>query len=102
MIVHIVLCKPRDDLSGFEIEELAHVLEGLRNVAGVRDFSSGLDFSGREKSYSHAAVMRFANRDTLQDYLQDAEHLRLVDLLNRLAPDRLIVDYETATSGISI
>ena len=65
MIVHIVLCKPREDLSATEIEELAQVLEGFRNVPGVRDFSSGADFSGRGKGYSRAAVMRFANRDTL-------------------------------------
>lgn len=95
MIVHVVLARAREDLTSAEEQELAETLAGLKRVPGVRDFSSGPDISGRGKGYTHAAVMRMESRDGLQAYLSDELHLRIVETLNRLAPDRLIIDYET-------
>ena len=95
MIVHVVLVRPRPDLSESEQSELSDAVRGLAEVTGVQDFTWGPDFSGRGKGYTHAAVMRFVDRDALQAYQDDPEHKRIVQVFNRVAPDRLIVDYET-------
>lgn len=95
MIVHIVLMKQRNDLSADELTELTAAIASLQHIRGVQYFSYGSDISARSKGYTHAAVITFADRDALQAYGVDDEHLRVVQILNRLAPDRLIVDYET-------
>lgn len=101
MIVHILLCKPREDLTAAEAAELASAVAALDGVPGVERMTHGPDFSGRGRGYTHGAVMHFADRDALQHYAEDEEHLRIVTILQRLTLDRLVVDYETATSGIS-
>ena len=40
-----------------------------------------------------------ADREALQNYLQHPGHLGIVAVLNRLMPERLVVDYETGSSG---
>lgn len=101
MIIHIVLGKPRDDLSGDERQELDEALSALDGVPGVMAMTWGRDISGRGKGYTTAAVMQFESRETLDQYQIHPEHQRVVQVLNRLMPDRLIVDYVTDTSGIS-
>ena len=94
MIAHLVLLQARADLTAYEERELGEAVMGLASVPGVRNFSWGPDFSGRGKGYTHAAVMYFDSRDGLQGYLDDAGHKEIVQTLNRLAPERLIIDYE--------
>jgi hypothetical protein len=38
--------------------------------------------------------MHFESRDALTAYQEHPEHKRIVEVLNRLAPERLVVDYE--------
>ena len=100
MIVHLVLGRPRENLSSYEAQELTEAVKRLREVPGVRDFTCGEDFSGRGKGYTRAAVMHFASREDLQAYLAHDLHRTIVETLNRLMPERLVIDYETGTSGI--
>lgn len=102
MIHHVLLVARRPDLTAMEEEELREALESLRAIGSVLDLTWGEDFSGRGKGYTHAAVMQFAGRDELRRYAGDQAHLRVVVVLDRLAPERLVVDYETETSGISV
>jgi hypothetical protein len=101
VIVHILIGKMRDDLSAAEEQELSEALWSLRDLPQVAGLSWGPDFSGRSKGYTHGAVVYFENRDKLKAYQRDERHLKVVETLNRLMPDRLVVDYETETSGIS-
>lgn len=95
MIVHIVLVKQRDDLTADERQELTNAIASLQSVRGVQQFSYGPDISGRSKGYTHAAVIYLADRDALQAYQVDPDHVRVVRVLDRLAPEKLVVDYET-------
>jgi hypothetical protein len=101
VITHLVLGKARADLSPAESHELGEALDAIAHVPGVLHLSWGQDFSGRGKGYTHGAVVQLPDRDALHAYLTDPEHRRVVDVLNRLMPERLVIDYETATSGIS-
>ncbi len=96
MIVHILLGKEREGLTDDERQELRDVISQLREVPGVQDFSAGPNFSQRSQGYQQAAVMYFADRDALDGYLKHDKHLAVVAVLNRLLPERLIADYETA------
>ncbi len=96
MIVHILLGKEREGLSDDERQELAQAIGRLRDVPGVQRLSAGPNFSERSRGYQQAAVMYFEDRKALDGYLKDERHLDVVAVLNRLLPDRLIADYETA------
>jgi hypothetical protein len=100
MIVHIVLGRAREDLSGDEQQELAEALEALRNVPGVASMSWGANFSERSKGYTHGAVIHFEDREALGVYQQHEKHRAIVQTLDRLMPERLVLDYETWNSGI--
>jgi hypothetical protein len=95
VITHLLLLQARADLTEYEERELGEAVYGLTSVPGVQNFSWGPDFSGRGKGYTHAAVMYFDSRDALQTYMDNDRHKEIVRTLNRLAPERLVIDYET-------
>jgi hypothetical protein len=101
VIVHVLLIKPRDGSTDEERAELVGAAERLGSVPDVRNFSFGRDFSGRSRGYEYAAVMYFDARDALQAYADDAMHREIVAVFERLGAERLVVDYETGTSGSS-
>ncbi len=101
MIVHLLLCRPRTDGSAEERAELEGAIASLRDVPGVRDLTWGQDFSGRGKGYKYAAVIHFADRESLQAYMIHEVHQRVVAVLDRTMEERLVLDYDTETSGIS-
>lgn len=101
MIAHIVLCKPKDASSPANKTDLENALAQLSRVPGVQGFSTGEDFSGRGQGYTEAMIMYFRDRASLQTYMTHPEHLRVVDILNQVAPERLVIDYETGSNGIS-
>jgi Stress responsive A/B Barrel Domain len=101
VLVHIVLGKARQDLTASEQQELSAALASLGAVTGVQQMTHGPNFSERSKGYTHAAVLYFADRAALQGYQVADLHQRAVQVFDRLMPERMIVDYETETSGIS-
>lgn len=100
MIVHLVLGKARPHLSAYQEQELSEALSSLQRVPPVLEMSWGTNFSGRS-DYTHAAVIHLADRAALAAYLANDEHRKIVQTLDRLLPERVVVDYETGTSGIS-
>lgn len=96
MLIHVLLGKARDGLSPEELRELEAAVASLREVPGVEDFSWGVNFSERARGFTHGAVMGFADREALDGYQRDPLHVAVVEILNRVMPDRMIVDYEAA------
>lgn len=94
MLVHILIGKARDGLSAEETHELERALAALQEVPGVETFSYGVNFSERARGFTHGAVMEFADREALAGYQRDPKHVAVVEVLNRLMPDRMVVDYE--------
>jgi hypothetical protein len=97
----MLLGKAREGLSATERRELDEALQGLAELPGVQRMSWGVNTSERSRGYTHGAVMHFADRTALQGYQQADGHRAIVQVLDRLMPERLVVDYETETSGIS-
>ena len=101
MIVHILLVDAGADVSPAREQEILDAIESLGQVPGVQQLTCGRDFSGRGKGYTIAGVMHFAGQDELAAYAKDSLHLKVVETLIGLQVQRLVIDYETVTSGIS-
>jgi hypothetical protein len=101
MIVHIIVGTLREGIDPAGGAELEEAFASLNEVPGILELTYGPDFSGRGKGYNFGAVLKFANRAGLNSYLEHERHLHVVQILNRLLPDRLIIDYEIGTSGSS-
>jgi hypothetical protein len=102
MIVHILLVRARDDLSAAERATVEEKLASLGTVPEVQNMSWGPDFSGRSKGYTHGAVMHFADLAALNRYQQNEHHRSVVAYFDTVLADKLVVDYETESSGISV
>ncbi|HZU11381.1 MAG TPA: Dabb family protein [Chloroflexota bacterium] len=96
MIVHIVLFKARSNLSAYDEALLGEAIGSLAGISSVESMTWGPDFSGRAQGFTHAAILHFADRESLQRYLDDDVHKKAVESFNQLAPERLILDYEAA------
>jgi hypothetical protein len=101
MIVHILLGRARGDLSDDERRELGEAIASLGSVPGVQNLTWGPDFSGRGQGYTHGAVMYFADKPALDAYQKNEHHRAVVAILDGLLTDKLVVDYETESNGIS-
>ena len=96
MIEHILLLKWKEEAAEDAIANAIAQLCGLKDkIAGIVDFSSGVNFSDRARGFTHCVVMRFANCAALDAYYPHPEHQRVVQkLINPIRADSLIVDYE--------
>lgn len=98
MIVHILLLQARSNLSAYEERELGEALNMISALPMVEEMTWGPDFSGRGRGYTHGAVVHFSSREALQTYQDDATHKQAIEVFNRLAPERLVIDYEAGPS----
>ena len=101
MIAHVLLVAARPNLSDEDATELDAALAALALVPGVERLTYGENVSARSKGYTHAAVMFFVDDAALARYATHPHHLEIVGILDRLAPERLVVDYSTVSSGMS-
>jgi hypothetical protein len=101
MLIHIILLREREGMSDAERTEMEEAVAALATVPGVGQMTHGRDISGRGQGYTYAAVMRFVDTDALQAYQVHETHQQVVAAFNRLSIDRLVIDYETGSSGIS-
>ena len=69
MIEHIVLFRWKAEATAGQIETAMASLRGLAGrIPGILGLTCGEDFSGRSKGYTHALVVRFADRTALGAY----------------------------------
>jgi hypothetical protein len=101
MLIHIVLLREPQEMSDEQRSEMEEAVAALAAVPGVQNMTHGRDVSGRGQGYTHGAVMRFADNDALQAYQVHDKHKQVVATFNRLSVERLVIDYETGSSGIS-
>ena len=76
----------------------ARVVDNLDWLGGVRllDFlrDVGKHFAVNQMIQRDSVKARFESREALQSYQEHPEHQRIVEVLNRLTPQRLVLDYE--------
>ena len=96
MVEHILLMRWKDEASQGAIDNALAELRGLKSkIAGIVDLSCGVNFTERAKGYTHALVIRFADRPSLEAYFPHPEHRRVVQsVINPIRADTLILDYE--------
>ena len=96
MIEHIVLFQWTAEASQEAVDgAMAELRQLSGKIPGIVDVSSGTNFSDRAKGYTHALVMRFANRSALEAYGPHPEHQRVVqNFIKPIRADTLAFDYE--------
>jgi hypothetical protein len=102
VIAHIVLFRPRPDLSVSERESLAETFAAaLREIPAIRHASVGRRFThgrGYEQlmrvDYEYAAVLEFDDAQGLLAYLEHPAHQQLGEQFFSAFADALMYDFE--------
>jgi len=103
MISHLVLMKPRPDLSEVDRNGFAASFErAVRNIASVRNVHVGRRIlhgagyeSGTSFSADYLAVIDFDDLDGLRSYLQHPAHAELGSRFASSLAGAMVLDYET-------
>jgi hypothetical protein len=96
MIQHIVLFKFKENLSNEVVENTIQKLRDLEHiVSGIRNFSVGIDYTGKSKGYTIGLSGIYESKEHLQEYYVHPQHLQLVkELKDGIAEDWIANDYE--------
>jgi Stress responsive A/B Barrel Domain len=100
MIAHVVLFRPRVDLSKEAREALAASFEAaLTQIPSIRRARVG-----RRIDYTYAAVIEFDNRAGLMAYLDHPAHEQLASRFFSAFEEALMYDFELleGTAGLSV
>lgn len=104
MIAHVVLLKPRPDLTAEERREFVaafrHALDEVETVRGVRigtRVTHGAGYESRMRdSADFLAVIEFDDVAGLRAYLHHPAHVKVSELFGRLLSSALVFDFELA------
>lgn len=99
MIKHIVMFRLKDSAEGRGKREnlgiLKTVLESLpAKIPGIKCFEVGMN-EGESKSASD--IVLYSEFDTMQDlegYRRHPEHLKVVEMIEKICSERRVVDYK--------
>ncbi|CAE6947433.1 Stress-response A/B barrel domain-containing protein [Vibrio owensii] len=97
MIRHILLIKFKATATSEKIRQLCELFEAIPSkVEGVTEVECGLNNSpeGKNKGYTHAITMTFADEAGRQNYLPHPEHDALKEVFRPLLEDIIVFDYE--------
>ena len=96
MIRHIILIKFKSTAKTTEINQLKASFESMPvKIRGVHSVEWGLNDSpeGKNKNYTHAVLMNFADEAGRDSYLPHPEHLELKKLFRPILEDLVVFDY---------
>ena len=107
MLFHIVLFRPRPNLSAAEISDLIRAVEDAhRAIPSIRRFHVGrrvVHGAGYEavmrESFDYAAVIEFDDLAGLKDYLEHPAHRSLGPRFMQSFESSMIFDYEMTDAG---
>lgn len=99
MIRHIVLWRFKDQAGGASREEnLSRAVslfeEILPKLTGVLHFSAGVNGPKSEEASDLALLVDFDSWNSLREYQDHPEHLRVVSFLRSVRTERRVVDFE--------
>ena len=95
MIVHIVLFKWKKDASKKEIDSIIEDLRGLRHkLHGIVGLRSGHNFSDWSDGYTNALVVSFKDKESLENYRTNPEHLKIVERIKKIEGHSIGIDFE--------
>jgi hypothetical protein len=107
MVAHVVLFRPRPDVTALDAQAMCDALSAAANeIPSVRRFHVGNRLTHGAQyerlmanDYPYAAVIEFDDLPGLQAYLQHPAHQALGDLFYRLLDEALAYDYEMDEAG---
>ena len=99
MIKHIVLWKIKDGVEGKTKKEsiltLKEALEGLKGkIKEIQFLEAGLNFNPADTACDLSLYTEFKSRQDLDLYQKHPEHMKVVELVKKLAAERRVSDYE--------
>ncbi len=97
MIRHILLIKFKDSAESSEIAKLRGLFEAMpEKLEGVLSVEWGVNDSpeGKNKGYTHAVLMTFANDESRDIYLPHPEHDALKTVFRPILEDIVVFDYQ--------
>ncbi len=96
MIEHIVLFRFKPETSDATKTKIIQELLDLRSrIPSIRDISAGANFCDRSKGYDYGLVVRFADRQGLDEYQVHPDHQKVVvEWVRPNLAEILAVDYE--------
>ncbi len=110
MIAHIVLFRPKPDLSPLVIGELVEAVRtALRDIPSIRRsrvgkrVRHGRSYEGlMGVNYEYAAILEFDDMDSLGAYLEHAAHDRLADVFFAAFESALMYDFELGEGAAAL
>lgn len=96
MIEHIALFRWTERASREAIDNALAELRGLQDkIPGIGDISSGVNFTGRAKGYTHVLIIHFTDRAALEAFGPHPEHQRVVhNFVSPIRAESLVFDHE--------
>ena len=100
MINHVVFIKFKPEVDDADIEDLEKSLNDLPNkITEIHSYEFGRDLVRSDRSYDFALVSLFANLQTLEQYSNHPQHLKVVQKIRKLSSDIITVDFEGSDAG---
>jgi len=95
MVEHLVLFKLREGTSEADKIKVVSVLERLKDIPGIAEFSVGLNHSQEGKSKGFEVGMRigFVDQAALDAYLPSDSHQSIVGQVREHFADVIVLDY---------
>ncbi len=97
MIVHIVMIKFKEQSNKDEIinKFAKEIQDLLGKVPSLKDMEVGINFSTEERAMDLVLRATFDDREGLEAYAVDPEHIKVINGLKEVAEYSKVVDYET-------
>ncbi len=94
MLAHIVLLRPRDDISPAEIvTALEHVRALQQAIPGIVSVHVGENLNAsNNQGYTHGFIMQFADVETFRGYAPHSAHQPVSEELRRISQS--IIDFD--------
>jgi hypothetical protein len=93
MITHVVLAKPKADISLEQFQAALDQLGALQTIIPeILDMQTGKSIGERHQGYAYGLVAHFENEDGLNTYLAHPAHVAAARELNRLCENLIVFD----------
>jgi hypothetical protein len=94
VIDHVIMFKPRPDLTPEDEQKLWARLRELADLPGVVDYALGRNFGDRSRGFDVCMRVTFETRADLDAYEANPGHLDVVAFNRQLTAEHLCVDFE--------
>ncbi len=95
MIVHIVMIAFKDENKEQNIKKAKELIDGLLGrVPSLRSMECGINFAEEERAMDLVLRATFDDKEGLNAYATDPEHLKVIEFIKSTALYSKVVDYE--------